>query len=1328
MNRIYRSVWSESLGAWVAAAETTRARGRRGSVRATVVAAATLLGLAGAANVAWGAQAVNDGTLCMSQSGPGQTWTCHVPNSKGGFAIIKGLPDVGNGSSPDWPTVAAVAAATLGTGALLLGDATTVATGTGSIAIGNGAKSTADNAIAMGTGATASAANGVALGASSVANAVANGVGYVPVGSNAAQQAAIAATTKGTLAPVSVGSTTATRQIMNVAAGTRNSDAVNVAQLRALGTTVAAGATHYYSVRDEGIPGANFDNDGATGSLSLAAGVGASAGGGSSTAVGYLSKASNLAATAVGNSNQATGNTGTAIGSGNLATNSVATAIGGVNNASGSASTALGAFNTASGEGSLAAGYLSEALSDSAVALGRQAKSSADSAIAIGRGTQAAGDRSISVGTANLVNGEGSGAIGNNNTIGTGADNTFVLGNNVNIGNNISGAVALGNGSSVTQADGVALGSRSQATTAAGIVGYDPSTGATAAGGTIIASTKSTLAAVSVGGNGQFRQITNLAAGAADSDAVNVSQLKAVSASAAAGAVHYYSVNDNGTQGGNYDNDGATGVNSLAAGVGALAAGENTVAIGRNASANAGKGNIAIGADASVVDSPFMGIATNATALGAGAVAVGSGSVALGAGARVLVGPIGAQESGIAIGSQATATGFHATAIGRNATATGDQDVVIGDGASSSTLTGGIRNANVVLGMNASMTGNEGVVLGSSASGMGPRTTAIGAGARSAADDAIAIGTGALTMGETSLSIGTGAAVGGARSGSIGNQTGVTADGSYAIGNNNLIDTSGKQSFVLGNNVSVTNANNVVLGNASADQAAVQVTSATVPTVIATLNPDGTVSYSAGPAVTYGNFAGTATGVVSVGAAGAERQIVNVAPGAITATSTDAINGSQLYNAVTTLSGSITTIVNNAQTHYYSVNDGGTKQGNYANDGASGANSVAAGAGASASGAGAVAVGNAATASAANSVAVGSNATASTANSVALGNGSTTTAATPTASTTIQGQTYNFAGANPVGVVSVGAPGAERQIQNVAAGQLSATSTDAVNGSQLYATNQAINNIQGGGGIKYFHANSQAADSQAAGAESVAIGPQAVSQGAGSIAIGNSTIATATNGVALGANATADRAGMSGQKELFSNSVVNSAQGAVSVGSAGNERQINNVAGGTQATDAVNVRQLQAVKNSSVQYDTNVDGTVNHNSITLGNNTGPTTIRNVAPGVAPTDAVNVQQLQGSVANSAAYTDARVNQMGQSIDQIGKKAYAGVAAAMAMESAPYVPGKVTYAAGMGYYEQQSAVGVSLRKTADNGRWSVTGGASATTRGSVGFRVGIGGVWD
>ena len=97
-----------------------------------------------------------------------------------------------------------------------------------------------------------------------------------------------------------------------------------------------------------------------------------------------------------------------------------------------------------------------------------------------------------------------------------------------------------------------------------------------------------------------------------------------------------------------------------------------------------------------------------------------------------------------------------------------------------------------------------------------------------------------------------------------------------------------------------------------------------------------------------------------------------------------------------------------------------------------------------------------AAASANNATAIGYNAQASTANSVALGANSTTTSATPVASGAVGGQTYTYAGGSPIGVVSVGAKGAERQIQNVAAGRIAADSTDAVNGSQLYASNQAI--------------------------------------------------------------------------------------------------------------------------------------------------------------------------------------------------------------------------------------------------------------------------------
>ncbi len=122
-------------------------------------------------------------------------------------------------------------------------------------------------------------------------------------------------------------------------------------------------------------------------------------------------------------------------------------------------------------------------------------------------------------------------------------------------------------------------------------------------------------------------------------------------------------------------------------------------------------------------------------------------------------------------------------------------------------------------------------------------------------------------------------------------------------------------------------------------------------------------------------------------------------------------------------------------------------------------NSVAVGSVATASADSAVAVGAGATASGKSSVALGSNATAAAPNSVALGSGATAEAAVATTGISVHGVSYMTAGANPVGVVSVGSPGAERQLTNVAAGRVSPTSTDAVNGSELYALGQAINGL-----------------------------------------------------------------------------------------------------------------------------------------------------------------------------------------------------------------------------------------------------------------------------
>src|SRR5262249_19190393 len=125
---------------------------------------------------------------------------------------------------------------------------------------------------------------------------------------------------------------------------------------------------------------------------------------------------------------------------------------------------------------------------------------------------------------------------------------------------------------------------------------------------------------------------------------------------------------------------------------------------------------------------------------------------------------------------------------------------------------------------------------------------------------------------------------------------------------------------------------------------------------------------------------------------------------------------------------------------------------------AAGQHSIAIGFTSTANDESAIALGNAASVlmGATSGLAIGSGAIASIANSVALGAGSTTVAATPNPSITLGGTVHPFAGAAPVGVVSVGSTGNERQIQNVAAGVLSGTSTDAVNGSQLFATNEAL--------------------------------------------------------------------------------------------------------------------------------------------------------------------------------------------------------------------------------------------------------------------------------
>ncbi|MDY4281445.1 MAG: YadA-like family protein, partial [[Pasteurella] mairii] len=188
-------------------------------------------------------------------------------------------------------------------------------------------------------------------------------------------------------------------------------------------------------------------------------------------------------------------------------------------------------------------------------------------------------------------------------------------------------------------------------------------------------------------------------------------------------------------------------------------------------------------------------------------------------------------------------------------------------------------------------------------SASGAYATAVGYQASASGDQSLAIGHGATASGKQSLAIGTGNQVSGNHSGAIGDPNTVSGNASYAYGNNNQIATD--NTFVIGNDVTTTAENSVVLGNKSAATAGDGSVTGTLKNAktdgtkgtTTTAGTTGTVSAAKVGNRIYGGFAGAkANGALSVGAAGNERRIQNVAAGEISSTSTDAINGSQLYS------------------------------------------------------------------------------------------------------------------------------------------------------------------------------------------------------------------------------------------------------------------------------------------------------------------------------------------------------------------------------------------------------------------------------------------------
>ncbi|OAV00078.1 MULTISPECIES: YadA-like family protein [Moraxella] len=195
--------------------------------------------------------------------------------------------------------------------------------------------------------------------------------------------------------------------------------------------------------------------------------------------------------------------------------------------------------------------------------------------------------------------------------------------------------------------------------------------------------------------------------------------------------------------------------------------------------------------------------------------------------------------------------------------------------------------------IDSSAAGKHSAAVGFQAKADGEAAVAVGRQTQ-AGSQSIAIGDKAQATGNQSIAIGTGNVVTGKHSGAIGDPSTVKADNSYSVGNNNqFTDATQTDVFGVGNNITVTESNSVALGSNSAISAGTQAGTQAKKS-------DGTAgkTTTAGATGTVKGFAGqTAVGAVSVGASGAERRIQNVAAGEVSATSTDAINGSQLYKA-----------------------------------------------------------------------------------------------------------------------------------------------------------------------------------------------------------------------------------------------------------------------------------------------------------------------------------------------------------------------------------------------------------------------------------------------
>ena len=839
----------------------------------------------------------------------------------------------------------------------------------------------------------------------------------------------------------------------------------------------------------------------------------------------------------------------------------------------------------------------------------------ASTAIGIGdANTKALGENSTAIGnSANVTStGQNSKAIGNNVTV-SGA-NSSAAGNNVTVSEANSGAV--GNNLNVSKANSSATGNN---VTVSGA-------NSSASGNNVTVSEANSSATgnnVTVSGANSSAAGNNVTVSGANSSAAgNNVTVSGVFSKADGNNIQVVSKNSIAT-GNNITLTNHNYNNLLAMGNNIKVAHENSSAIGNNINVS-NMNSSAIGNNISVSESKSAAIGNDINVSSSKSLAIGN---------NVTV----SQGNTLAIGSDVNGRYANSVLIGDGTGnyggTTGSRNILIGQGAQVGDSTSVVRvNQSIAIG--AGMRADKAAKFGDN----GIYSITEGAWARG--DQSIAIGGNVISYGNASVAIGgddtdsaaatqttyintngqdkTGTVqqafrdltggelqnprwmntIAGEAAVSLGTKT-RSGDLSLALGS--LATAQKTNAVAVGTGANASFANSVAIGGGSAtDKAGIAYTTRTI----------------LGTTYTWAGGADTIAGdVVSIGKKGYERQLINLSPGDISANSTDAINGSQLYAAMAEIE----------KIRYFSVKSNVT--GNQNNMGASGVDSIAIGPNASTTpiAVNSIAVGLNAGTTHADSIALGSNAKASENKLVSIGPNATSTARYGVS-------LGNNASSNGTASIAIGNSTNASHDNAIAIGDAASTNswaTIAIGNKANAASSNTIavgrNASAAGQTAIAMGVNSTASQysdiaigelATSSGGYSLAMGHKANASGGISIALGTSSIANSASSVALGSYSEAGSntfdstsSGAVFKNDAGVNTTVSFAArsssiiGAVSVGKAGNERQIQNVAAGrisATSTDAINGSQLYTVLNNSgfnVQENGNAKSRINNNGV-----------------------------------------------------------------------------------------------------------------------------------